>query len=82
MPSLQGVIVRTAVGSHEGFGPYLQANDLRNTHVRTAVGSHEGFGPTTRSAPATFAAMLERPLAPMRDLDDLVSSLTKKLFPS
>ena len=37
--------------------------------VRTAVGSHEGFGLTTVPSISRWAKRLERPLAPMRDLD-------------
>ena len=38
--------VRTAVGSHEGFGPVIpHVQKHRAIGVRTAVGSHEGFGP-------------------------------------
>ena len=62
-------LVRTAVGSHEGFGPNRYSLSCCCDYVRTAVGSHEGFGQTAPAKTAKSNFLLERPLAPMRDLD-------------
>ncbi|MCA9967957.1 MAG: hypothetical protein KC423_27115, partial [Anaerolineales bacterium] len=57
--------VRTAVGSHEGFGLIGATTCVLPVQVRTAVGSHEGFGLTTGASGSSTTVPSARPLAPM-----------------